>query len=440
MAALLSIERAEKRYGAVRAVDAVTIAFDAGRIHAVVGENGAGKSTLLKVGAGVVVPDSGRVLVDGAPLAPHAAREAIRRGVGMVQQHFALVGALTALENVMLGVEPVGRIGVLDARAARSRAEATAREIGVAFDWDAPVDAMGLGDRQRLEIARALVRDARVLILDEPTAVLTPPEATALYATLRRLADGGRAVAVVTHRLDEVRDHADVVSVLRRGRLIGTHAMAGAGPGVLARIARDVMGEEPAPAVARAPHGVGDVRLSVRGVWRGAALRGLSLEARAGEIVGVAGVSGNGQRELVRVLAGLDLPDRGAVVAGPVAVVHEDRLSEGLVGRASVRDNLVLGELARFTRLGVVDARALDEEARARAAPPGSRRSGSVRPSPSCPAAISRRSSSRARSRAPSARTSSCWRSRRAASTSARREPSTARSCGRPNAARRSSS
>jgi simple sugar transport system ATP-binding protein len=363
--AALSVERIEKRYGPVQAVAGVTLAFAAGRIHAVVGENGAGKSTLLKVAAGIVAADAGEVKVRGERLQPHTAREAISRGVGMVQQHFALVGALTAIENVMLGAEPVRGL-VLDVAAARARASAVAREMGVTLAWDAPVATMGVGDRQRLEIVRTLVRDARVLILDEPTAVLTPGEASALYATLRRLAAGGRAVVVVTHRLDEVRDHADDVSVLRRGRLVSTGAFDRSDEALRA-VTRDIMGEEPpAPIERRRGSGRGDVRLELRDVRVAPGLRGATLTVRAGEIVGVAGVEGNGQRELVRVLSGLDAPDAGTLQSAEVAVVHEDRHAEGLILDASVRDNLVLGELGAFSRHGWVDAAAVERAARAR--------------------------------------------------------------------------
>jgi simple sugar transport system ATP-binding protein len=368
MPSLLVIDRLDKRYGPVHAVDAVSLAFEAGRIHAVVGENGAGKSTLLKMAAGVVTPDSGEVRVGGERLVPHTAAEAIRRGVGMVQQHFALVGVLSAIENVMLGAEPVGRLGRLDVAAARARAEVVAREMGVSLAWDAPAESLGVGDRQRLEIVRTLVREARVIILDEPTAVLTPGESDQLYAALHRLADAGRAVVVVTHRLDEVCDHADDVSVLRRGKLASTRTMRGGVPldQSLHDITRDIMGEEPPPPFVRRATERGEVRLEMRDVHLGRALRGVTLHVRAGEIVGVAGVEGNGQRELVRVLAGLDAHDRGEVCCDAAAVVHEDRHAEGLVLPASVRDNIVLGELARFTRFGLVDAAALEREARAR--------------------------------------------------------------------------
>lgn len=366
MAALLELSRLDKHYGALlHAVAGVSLAIEAGRVHAVVGENGAGKSTLLKMAAGIVAPDAGEVRVQSRRLDPHTAREAIARGVGMVQQHFALVGALTAIENVMLGAEPVRTAGRLDVRAARARAEAAAKEVGASIDWDAPAQTLSLGDRQRLEIVRMLVRDACAVILDEPTAVLAPIEAAALYATLRRMADAGRAVVVVTHRLDEVRDNADVVSVMRRGKLVSTRAMDKSDQAVR-EITRDIMGDDPPPALQRTARALGGVRIDAREVRKASALRGATLSVRAGEIVGVAGVEGNGQRELVRVLSGIDRPDGGELRTGSVAVVHEDRHAEGLVLDASVRDNLVLGELGSFARFAWVDARSVDREARAR--------------------------------------------------------------------------
>jgi simple sugar transport system ATP-binding protein len=287
----------------------------------------------------------------------------------MVQQHFALVGVLSAIENVMLGAEAVTGLGRLDVPRARARADAVAREMGVsAPPWDEPVERLGVGDRQRLEIVRTLVREARVVILDEPTAVLTAGEVSQLYATLRRLADGGRAVIVVTHRLDEVRDHADEVTVLRHGTRVSTRSMKrdASAADVLCDVTRDIMGQEPPPALERRSGEPGEVRLELKDVRLGRALQGVSMRVRAGEIVGIAGVEGNGQRELVRVLAGLDTPDAGEVRCEAAAVVHEDRHAEGLVLAASVRDNLVLGELAEFTRFGLVDGGALAREARVR--------------------------------------------------------------------------
>jgi ABC-type uncharacterized transport system ATPase subunit len=338
----------------------VSLAFEAGRIHAVLGENGAGKTTLLKIAAGLVEGDAGRILVDGVP----ATRAAVRASVRMVEQHFALAGALTALEQVMLGAEPVGWLGRLDRAAARAKAEAVARQVGAAVDWDARVETMGVGAKQRLEIVRALVRDAGTLILDEPTAALTHGEAEALYATLRRLADGGRAVVVVTHRLDEVRLHADDVSVLRHGRLVSTRPLGDRGDAVVEALTREAMnaGAAAAPRAGRRTPS-DEVRLSLRGARRAPGLRGADLTVRAGEIVGVAGVDGNGQRELVRVLAGLEPLDAGELAAHGVAVVHEDRSVDGLVLEATVRDNLVLGELGDYTAFGIVQREPLEREA-----------------------------------------------------------------------------
>jgi simple sugar transport system ATP-binding protein len=337
--------------------------------------------------AGILRPDSGEVRVEGAQLEPHTAAEAIRRGIGMVQQHFALIGVFSALENVVLGVEPTkNRLGAIDLSRARDRVRAIGVELGVDLPLDAPVETLGVGDRQRLEIARALYRDARLLILDEPTAVLTPSEADGLYATLRRLADGGRAIVVVTHKLDEVVDHADEVTVMRRGKVVLTRPMkmvdAGSIPPPPGRgipptpqapeeevraLAEAIMGGGLPDEVRRVTGELGPVVLAMKNVTLGRILNGLSVEVRAGEIVGIAGVEGNGQREMVSILAGDVVPDSGRVSVGEVAVVHEDRHKEGLVLDASVRDNVVLGELARFSNaLGFLDRPAMDREARAR--------------------------------------------------------------------------
>ncbi len=377
----LRLEKLTKSYGDVRAVREASLAFEPGKIHAVVGENGAGKSTLLQMDAGIVVPDAGEVYVDDARLAPHTAAEAIARGVGMVQQHFALIGVFTALENVMLGAEPMTSFGRLDDARARSKIGEVAREIGAELPLDALVETLGVGDRQRLEIARALYRDARVLVLDEPTAVLTPAEAQALYATLRRLAEAGRAIVVVTHKLDEVRDHADVVTVVRRGEIVVTRPLKRGDDDEVRALSAAIMGREAPEPIARRATEAGDVALRVDGVRLGRALRSVSLCVRAGEIVGIAGVDGNGQRELVRVLAGIEEADAGSVEGGPVSVVHEDRRDEGLVLDATVADNLVLGELDRFARFGVLDGDAFDREVAARLAS-----AGIVPPDPTLPA------------------------------------------------------
>lgn len=364
----------------------VTCAFKEAEIHAICGENGAGKTTLLKLVSGMLVPDAGEVVVGEGRLEPHTPREAIRRGVAMVLQHFALVPVFTALENIILGAEP-SSMGVLDKTAARARAEAIGVELGTRLPLDARVESLGIGDRQRIEIARALFRDARLVILDEPTAVLTKSEALALYATLRRLAAAGKGIVVVTHKMDEVRAHADVVSVMRRGELVFTKPLDRKGDidAQVEEVAASIMGGH---ASARGAHAVasGLERLSrvpdadaggadvlvMKGVSLGRGLVDASLTLRAGEVVGIAGVAGNGQKELVAVLGGDFAPDSGSIRGGPFAIVREDRQTEGLVLDASLRDNIVLGELDRFTRRGgILDLAALEREARQRIDPSG---------------------------------------------------------------------
>jgi general nucleoside transport system ATP-binding protein len=376
---LARAERIEKRFGDLVAVKDATCAFLAGEIHAVCGENGAGKSTLLKVVAGMLVPDAGRAIVLGSELAPHTPREAIERGVAMVLQHFALIPVFTALENIVLGAEPISRVGMTDFPRARERALRITSELGVDLPLDATVESLGLGDRQRLEIVRALFRDAKLLVLDEPTAVLTKPEAAALYATLRRLAESGRGVVVVTHKMDEVRTYADRVTVMRRGEIVVSRPLDRAGD-VAAQVdevtsaimgavhGNRVMDPEPATSASAA----GACVLRAAGLRLGRALDGVTFEVAAGEIVGIAGVEGNGQRELVAVLGGDVTPDEGAIEGGPVVVIREDRQTEGLVLDAPLRDNLVLGELGRFAnRVGLLDLDAMEREAKARLARSG---------------------------------------------------------------------
>ncbi|HSO35245.1 MAG TPA: ATP-binding cassette domain-containing protein [Labilithrix sp.] len=370
-----------KTLGDVVAVRSATVSFHAGVIHALCGENGAGKSTLLKVVAGMIVPDSGHVEAFGSRLEPHTPREGIRRGIGMVLQHFALVPVFTALENIVLGAEPTSALGVIDLKTARRRAEAVAKELGVDLPLDALVESLGVGDRQRLEIARALYRDAKLLILDEPTAVLTKGEAAALYSTLRRLADAGTGVVVVTHKMDEVKAHADLVTVMRRGDLVFTKPLdRGAGADLesqIEEVTAAIMGagrsglatQEHRDAAGAAGE---EVVLEVRDVSAGRGLSGVSLTLHAGEIVGVAGVEGNGQRELVALLARDRAPDSGEVTGAETSVIREDRQVQGLVLDASVRDNLVLGELGTFAgHLGLLDLRALEKEAAERLARSG---------------------------------------------------------------------
>ncbi len=364
----------DKTYGDVRALASVSAEFNAGEIHAVVGENGAGKSTLLKIAAGIVAPDAGRVIIEGKPLTPHNAREAIKRGVGMVQQHFALIGVLSVLENIVLGAEPGPLLGRIDFKKAYPRAREILTELGFAFRLDTKADLLGIGDRQRLEIARVLYKKARTIILDEPTAVLTAYEAHALYEMLDGLAKSGHAVVVVTHKLDEVVAYADRVTVMRRGSRVESFALgerATRGFDLTQRIAGAVMGGALPESLPSPPDEPGAAALVLKDVKFGNALRGISFECRAGEIIGIAGIEGNGQHELARIIAGLDRPDSGLLwpkeeTARRASVAFEDRQRDGLVLPASLKNNLLLGELADYSSFGFVDRKKFDTEAKRR--------------------------------------------------------------------------
>jgi simple sugar transport system ATP-binding protein len=381
-AAPLALIGIGKRYGALRAVDGASLRLARGRVHAIIGENGAGKSTLLKIAAGVVRPDEGQVLIDGAPLRPHSAREAGRRGVGMVHQHFMLVPTLTGRENLALGVEP-SRFGLLDLDAGSARAEAIARELALPLRLDVPVEQLGIGERQRLEIVRVLARAGLrgVLILDEPTALLGPADARALLALVRRLAADGAAVALVTHHLDEVVAVADEVTVMRRGRVIAAHRAApdqGLALPDAATLAREALGEIETKTARAAPPAEAGVALALEGVRArapdGGALEDVTLRVSAGEIVGVAGVEGNGQRELELTIAGLLRASSGRLSLAGIDVsaadvaerrrrglawIPGDRHEHAVAGALPVTDALRLGALDEVRRGPWVDEAAL---------------------------------------------------------------------------------
>ncbi|MEP7123386.1 MAG: ATP-binding cassette domain-containing protein [Byssovorax sp.] len=366
-APVIRLDTVTRAIGDCIAVNAATATLSPGEIHAIIGENGAGKSTLLKLAAGVVAPTSGRVFVGDTELSPATPAEAIRRGVGMVHQHFMLVLAFTALENLMLGAEPARSGGRLDPAAARKKALEIADRTGLHVPLDVVTETLSVGERQRLEILRVLYRGARAILLDEPTAVLSPLEADELYTTLRALADDGATIAVVTHRLDEVSRFADRVTVLRRGKVVlaRPYARAGAGEVRADDLTRAIMGGDPPLAFARPRVASGaPIVLEIKGLSLTDAggqrrLGGIDLAVREGEIVGVAGIEGNGQRELVRALAGLEPGATGRVAVAArdlsrlsvrdrrasLGTVLEDRLEEGLCEEATVGDNLVLGDV-----------------------------------------------------------------------------------------------
>jgi general nucleoside transport system ATP-binding protein len=345
------LESIEKSFGRTRAVDRASLTLIPGRVHAIVGENGAGKSTLLKIAGGVVAADAGRVLVLGRELSPATPTEAIRRGVAMVHQHFMLVEALTGLENLALGNEPT-RFGVLDLRPLEARINAVARSLDLVVPLQTRVSELSIGERQRLELLRALVHEPKVLILDEPTAVLAPREADAILALARELAKKGMAIALVTHHLDEVARFADEVTVMRRGAVVAHHDRV---PDV-AQMAREAVGEEP-PRVVHEKKSHAGKRVTID--LSAAELKKLELTIAAGEIVGVAGVEGNGQHALERALVGsiaatgrvtIDGHELGPTIGGRraagVAWIPSDRHAHG-IAELPARDVVRLGDWPR---------------------------------------------------------------------------------------------
>ncbi len=370
------LENVTKRFGAIAAVCEASVQFDAGQIHALVGENGAGKSTLLHIAAGLHAPDSGSVRVGTQPFDHPSPRAALERGIGLVHQHFMSVEAFSALDNILLGAEPTLTMGRLDIGRARALALACMKRVGLDVDLDACVSSLGVGERQTIEIIRVLVRGARTILLDEPTAVLSPAQVTRLFSVLRKLADDGAAVVVVSHRIVEVMEHCDCVTVMRKGRTIAGYLVSDTSAG---QIATDIMGQEPPAPIDRPQTPQSDrVVLGVEGLWVAAvtgerrALEDVSLAVHEGRIVGVAGVEGNGQHELVHALAGLCPVSRGRVRVGDAEVtgfaparrrevglfvVHADRHREGLMLDASVGDNLVLGDLGKVDEVSAIGRR-----------------------------------------------------------------------------------
>ncbi|WP_101525115.1 ABC transporter ATP-binding protein [Nocardioides houyundeii] len=354
----LEIQGLTKRFGSFTANDSIDLTIEPGEIHCLLGENGAGKSTLMNMLYGLLDPSEGRILVDGEPVTFSSPSDAITAGIGMVHQHFMLVPVFTVAENVMLGREHTRGPGLLN----RAKAAQTVRELssryGLAVDPDRLVEDLPVGVQQRVEIIKALSHDAKVLILDEPTAVLTPQEIDELMEIMRSLKAQGTSIIFITHKLREVKAVGDRISVIRRGRVVGT-----ADPGAPeAELAEMMVGREVKLVVDKdAPQTGADV-LSVENLTvvdpRGhQVVKDVSLTARAGEVLGIAGVQGNGQTELIKALLGLVRPDAGVVrLAGEdisrygpkesldagIGYIPEDRSHDGYVGTFSVRENLIL--------------------------------------------------------------------------------------------------
>jgi len=352
-----------KRFAATQALDGVSLDLLPGEIHALVGENGAGKSTLVKILAGVHQPDSGTIWLDGATTQIHGPAHARSLGIAVVHQEPRLFPDLTVAENVFIGHAPSGRLGTIDWSGTRRAAQALFHELDVQFDVGAPVRGLSMADQQLIEIAKSLSVDARVLILDEPTASLSAHEVERLFTIVRRLRERGVAVLFVSHRLDEVFELCDRATVFRDGRHVVTTSTSGL---TTADLVRHMVGRT-VSLFPKLDTPVGDVLLEVEDLTRAGVFRDISFSVRAGEIVGFAGLVGAGRTEIARVLFGIDQPDAGEIrlggapvtFASPSAAMHagiaylpEDRHQEGLVLDFSIAQNVTLPILPRlFPRL-----------------------------------------------------------------------------------------
>jgi simple sugar transport system ATP-binding protein len=350
-----------KRYPGVVANDGIDLEIRPGEIHALLGENGAGKSTLMNILYGLARPDAGEILLDGQAVTIADPTDAIARGINMVHQHFMLVPVLTVAENILLGEETMARAGFLDRKEASRRIRALGKRFGFEIDPDEKVGRLSVGWQQRVEILKALYRNARILVLDEPTAVLTPQETEEIFAVLRRLAAEGHSIVFISHKLYEVLEIADRITVIRRGRVVGQRLPSETNEDDLAEL---MVGREVQLVVDRGESHPAEVALRVQDLVvkndRGrVAVEGVSFDVRKGEIFGIAGVAGNGQDELVEAITGLRKPASGSITldadditqSGPrelhqggVAFVPADRHRFGLVLSFPLTDNVVLND------------------------------------------------------------------------------------------------
>ena len=375
-----------KSFGDVIALRDASLEVLPGEIHALVGENGAGKSTLMKVLGGLIKPDAGRVEISGRDVTGWSTSDAIAAGIGIVHQHFMLVPTLSVAENLVLGCEPTKRGVVLDEKQAAEDVRKLSSETGLRIEPERLISDLSVGEAQRVEILKVLFRGARILVLDEPTAVLSPPEVRELWTVLRRLRDKGDTIVLITHRLDEVVELSDTITVMRAGRTVGRLKTSETNPADIARrmVGREVSlsaGKRVQPLsreTAEAGKGLSVQNLTVTGSRGTCVVDGVSFTVKPGEILGIAGVEGNGQTELIEAIAGLRAIARGQISIDGVEItrhsvatrheaglshIPEDRHRRGLIMEYTVGDNLILGLQRFFSRNGIIDSDRVMENA-----------------------------------------------------------------------------
>jgi ribose transport system ATP-binding protein len=350
-----------KAFPGVQALSGVSLTLQRGEVCALVGENGAGKSTLMKILAGGLRADAGEIFIDGKQVSIESPRAAERLGIGMIYQELNLVPKLNAVQNFVLGNEPVRR-GFLDRSAAAARARRAFADLGVDLPLEAEVDKLSVGQQQLIEIAKVLAKQAEIVVMDEPTASLTENEIERLFALVRRLKENGKGIIYISHRLEELPRIADRVTVLRDGAIVETRAQKDFSPD---EIVRAMVGRRIDAHFPNLPPVTSDARvvLDVKNLFRPPAVHGVSLQVRAGEIVGLAGLVGAGRTEILRAIAGADIPRSGEIaidgenvtirspidaIAAGIAFITEDRKAQGLVLGMSVRENVTLAHLAEF--------------------------------------------------------------------------------------------
>ncbi|HVT13469.1 MAG TPA: ABC transporter ATP-binding protein [Fimbriimonadaceae bacterium] len=359
-----------KSFGTVQALDNIDLHVRKGTIHAVVGENGAGKTTLMRILYGALQPGAGQIELDGAPIRFPTSHDAIEAGIGMVSQHYGIIPELTCLQNLVLGSE--GGV-LLNHRAATKRAGELASRMDFSFDWNRPAQGLSPSATQKLEILKLLWKNARIMILDEPTAMLSPADGNALFTSLKQLVEEGATVILVTHRLPEVFNHCSYVTVLRGGRRVAEMEVSATNDRDLAQmIVGGALTEPPARAEDLRDELLRVEGLTVRGRRGEEALKNVSFTIRSGEVLGIAGVDGSGQRELIQALAGLRSSQRGSLhldgedmtssrpserISRGLRLIPEDRHNEGVVEDWSLEENAALGQqrLAPFARGTLID-------------------------------------------------------------------------------------